>query len=177
MNSVVLMLKSLGIHDLLHFDFMDPPPAEMLIRALEQLYALGALNDRGELTKLGRRMAEFPCDPQMAKSIIIADKYGCVAEAISVGAMLSAGNAVYYRPKDRAVRAGAGRARDAPKFKKAPLSAVVDSFRPMFGRALIARNGLDARPLCSGTRARRTLASERRGTARVPRRSTRTTRA
>jgi HrpA-like RNA helicase len=51
MGTVVLMLKSLGIHDLLHFDFMDPPPPEALIRALEQLYALGALNDRGELTK------------------------------------------------------------------------------------------------------------------------------
>jgi pre-mRNA-splicing factor ATP-dependent RNA helicase DHX16 len=105
MNSVVLMLKSLGIHDLLHFDFMDPPPAEMLIRALEQLYALGALNDRGELTKLGRRMAEFPCDPQLSKAIILGDKYGCVSECIIVGAMLNAGNAVYYRPKDRAVHA------------------------------------------------------------------------
>ena len=105
MNSVVLMLKSLGIHDLLHFDFMDPPPAEMLIRALEQLYALGSLNDRGELTKLGRRMAEFPCDPQLSKAIIVGDKYGCVAECITVGAMLNAGNAVYYRPKDRAVHA------------------------------------------------------------------------
>ncbi|KAH8095656.1 ATP-dependent RNA helicase [Aureococcus anophagefferens] len=126
MNSVVLMLKSLGIHDLLHFDFMDPPPAEMLIRALEQLYALGALNDRrAHEARPARRRAELEssirlqCDrmrpfrrawpsslrPQMAKSIIIADKYGCVAEAISVGAMLSAGNAVYYRPKDRAVHA------------------------------------------------------------------------
>lgn len=38
------------------------------MRALEQLYALGALNDRGELTKLGRRMAEFPCDPMLSKS-------------------------------------------------------------------------------------------------------------
>ncbi len=54
LGNVVLMLKSLGINDLIHFDFMDPPPAETLIRALEQLYALGALNDRGELTKLGR---------------------------------------------------------------------------------------------------------------------------
>ena len=43
LGSVVLMLKSLGINDLIHFDFMDPPPAETLIRALEQLYALGAL--------------------------------------------------------------------------------------------------------------------------------------
>ena len=35
-----------------HIDFMDKPPAETLMRALEQLYALGALNDRGELTKV-----------------------------------------------------------------------------------------------------------------------------
>lgn len=54
LGNVVLMLKSLGIDDLIHFDFMDPPPAETLIRALEQLYALGALNDLGELTKLGK---------------------------------------------------------------------------------------------------------------------------
>jgi pre-mRNA-splicing factor ATP-dependent RNA helicase DHX16 len=53
MGNVVLMLKSLGINDLLNFDFMDKPPPETLMKALEQLYALGALNDRGELTKLG----------------------------------------------------------------------------------------------------------------------------
>ena len=105
MTSVVLMLKSLGIHDLLHFDFMDPPPAEMLIRALEQLYALGALNDRGELTKMGRRMAEFPADPQLAKSIIVAEKYDAVADVLIIGAMLNAGNAVFHRPKERAVHA------------------------------------------------------------------------
>lgn len=45
-----------------------------------QLYALGALNDRGELTKLGRRMAEFPLDPMLSKTVIAADKYGCVEE-------------------------------------------------------------------------------------------------
>ena len=40
------MLKSLGINDLMHFDFLDPPPSETLLRALEQLYALGALNQQ-----------------------------------------------------------------------------------------------------------------------------------
>ena len=64
------MLKSLGINDLIHFDFMDPPPAETLIRALEQLYALGALNDEGDLTKMGRKMAEFPLDPMLSKAVI-----------------------------------------------------------------------------------------------------------
>jgi len=74
-GNVVLMLKSLGINDLMGFDFMDPPPTETLLRALEQLYALGALNDRGELTKLGRRMAEFPLDPMLAKMIINSETY------------------------------------------------------------------------------------------------------
>ena len=50
----MLLLKSLGINDLIHFDFMDPPPAETLILALEQLYALGALNHHGELTKVSK---------------------------------------------------------------------------------------------------------------------------
>lgn len=72
----MLMLKSLGINDLINFDFMDPPPTETLLRALEQLYALGALNDRGELTTLGRKMAEFPLDPMLAKMIINSEKYG-----------------------------------------------------------------------------------------------------
>ncbi len=74
-GNVVLMLKSLGINDLMNFDFMDPPPTETLFRALEQLYALGALNDRGELTKLGRRMAEFPLDPMLAKMVIASEQY------------------------------------------------------------------------------------------------------
>jgi len=105
LGSVVLMLKSLGINDLIHFDFMDPPPAETLIRALEQLYALGALNDRGELTKLGRRMAEFPMDPQLSKMLIVSASYGCSTEVLSIAAMLQIGASVFYRPKERALHA------------------------------------------------------------------------
>lgn len=84
---------------------MDPPPAETLIRALEQLYALGALNDKGELTKLGRRMAELPLDPQLSKTLIHAEKYECTSEILTVCAMLSVGNTIFFRPKDRAVHA------------------------------------------------------------------------
>lgn len=111
LNSVVLLLKSLGINDLIEFDFMDPPPAETLIRALEQLYALGALNDRGELTKIGRQMAEFPTDPMLAKSILAADKYGCVEEVLSIISMLGEASALFYRPKDKKIHADSARAR------------------------------------------------------------------
>jgi pre-mRNA-splicing factor ATP-dependent RNA helicase DHX16 len=111
LNGVILMLKSLGIDQLLDFDFMDPPPAETIIRALEQLYALGALNDRGELTKIGRQMAEFPTDPMLAKSILAADKYGCVEEVLSIIAMLGEASALFYRPKDKKIHADSARAR------------------------------------------------------------------
>ncbi|KAE8554601.1 hypothetical protein EYB25_003142 [Talaromyces marneffei] len=111
LSSVILMLKSLGIDQLLDFDFMDAPPAETIIRALEQLYALGALNDRGELTKIGRQMAEFPTDPMLAKSILAADKYGCVEEVLSIIAMLGEASALFYRPKDKKIHADSARAR------------------------------------------------------------------
>eukprot|EP01128_Nolandella_sp_AFSM9_P010324 TRINITY_DN710_c0_g1_i1.p1 TRINITY_DN710_c0_g1~~TRINITY_DN710_c0_g1_i1.p1 ORF type:complete len:1005 (+),score=215.59 TRINITY_DN710_c0_g1_i1:41-3055(+) len=105
LGNVVLMLKSLGINDLLHFDFMDAPPAETLIRALEQLYALGSLNDRGELTKLGRRMAEFPLEPQLSKMILASEAFHCSEEMLTIAAMLSVGGAIFYRPKDKQVHA------------------------------------------------------------------------
>ncbi len=60
----------MGISNLVEFDFLDPPQHDMLVKGLETLYALGALNDEGELTKLGRKMAEFPLDPMLSKILI-----------------------------------------------------------------------------------------------------------
>lgn len=105
LTSVVLLLKSLGVDDLIHFDFMDPPPAETLIRALEQLYALGALNDKGELTKLGRRMAEIPADPALSKMLLASEKYKCTTAILTITAMLSVDANLFYRPRDKIVHA------------------------------------------------------------------------
>ena len=105
LGNVVLLLKSLGINDLIHFDFMDPPPQEMIQKALEQLYALGALNDRGQLTVLGRQMAEFPMDPVMSKVIIQSQHYKCVDAILTVCSMLQVNNNIFYRPKDRELQA------------------------------------------------------------------------
>ena len=69
-SSVILMLKSMGINNLVEFDFLDPPPHDMLVKGLEMLYALGALNHEGTLTILGRKMAEFPLEPMLSKMLI-----------------------------------------------------------------------------------------------------------
>ncbi|KAF8333508.1 mRNA splicing factor RNA helicase [Cantharellus anzutake] len=110
LGMVVLLLKSLGINDLIGFEFMDPPPGETLMRALELLYALGALNDRGELTKLGRRMAEFPVDPMLSKAIIASEDYHCTDEVLSIVSMLSESSSLFYRPKDKKMHADKARA-------------------------------------------------------------------
>ncbi|KAJ2378625.1 hypothetical protein IW150_000686 [Coemansia sp. RSA 2607] len=101
LSSVVLMLKCIGINNLLEFDFMDPPSPAALQHSLEHLYALGALNDRGDLTKLGRRMAEFPMDPMMAKALLASESYHCSEEMASICAMLSVSAAIFYRPKEK----------------------------------------------------------------------------
>ncbi|KAI1875194.1 hypothetical protein JX265_004252 [Neoarthrinium moseri] len=111
LNSIVLMLKSLGINNLLDFEFMDPPPTESLIGALNQLFALQALNHKGELTKVGRQMAEFPTDPMLAKAVLAADKLGCVEEILSIVSMLSEASALFFRPKDKKIHADSARNR------------------------------------------------------------------
>ncbi|THX03083.1 P-loop containing nucleoside triphosphate hydrolase protein, partial [Aureobasidium pullulans] len=111
LTSVVLLLKSLGINDLLNFEFLDPPSPDMLIRSLEQLYALGALNDKGELTRVGRQMAEFPTDPLLAKAILAAAKEGGVEEVLSIVSMLGEASALFYRPKDKKTQADTTRER------------------------------------------------------------------
>ena len=99
--STVLQLKAMGINDLIAFDFMDPPPAETLIMALELLHSLAALDDEGLLTRLGRRMAEFPLEPQLAKMLIQSTHLGCSDEALTIVSMISVQN-VWYRPKEKA---------------------------------------------------------------------------
>merc|ERR1711988_1090984 len=89
LGNVVLELKKLGIDDLVHFDFMDPPAPETLMRALELLNYLGALDDDGDLTEMGSQIAEFPLDPQLAKMLLVSPKYNCSNEVLSIAAMLS----------------------------------------------------------------------------------------
>lgn len=99
MSNIVLTLKKLGIDDLVHFDFMDPPAPETLMRALELLNYLGALDDEGELTELGYQMSDLPIDPQLAKIIVSSPEYGCSDEIVSIVACMSVPQ-VFMRPSE-----------------------------------------------------------------------------
>lgn len=88
----VLQLKALGVDNIARFDFLSPPPSVLVTRALEQLYALGALDEYAKLTKpLGERMAELAIQPQLAKALLSAKDFGCLQEMLSVAAMVQLG--------------------------------------------------------------------------------------
>lgn len=106
--NTVLLLKSLGVKDLLDFDFMDPPPQDTITTSLFDLWALGALDNIGNLTELGRTMTAFPMDPSLAKLIITATEYECSEEMLTIVAMLSVPN-VFYRPPERQEESDAAR--------------------------------------------------------------------
>lgn len=94
----ILQLKALGIDNVLRFDFLTPPPAELMTRALELLYSLGALDDYAKLTKpLGLRMAELAVEPMMAKTLLSAPSFGCLSEMLTIAAMTSLGGNIWIQ--------------------------------------------------------------------------------
>lgn len=109
LSNVVLLLKSLGVSNLMEFDFMDPPPEDNIASSLYQLWILGALDNSGELTTTGRQMSEFPLDPSLSKMLLYAhDQSHCSAEVLVVVSMLSVPS-IFFRPKGREEESDAAR--------------------------------------------------------------------
>lgn len=108
LSNVVLLLKSIGIEDLLQFEFLDPPPRETLLASLHQLWLLSAIDDKGNLSQEGKSMVIFPLDPPLSKMLLMALKLGCTEEVLSIVSMLSVPS-VFIRPKQRAEESDAVR--------------------------------------------------------------------
>jgi len=92
LTSALLYLKCLGIDNLVSFEFVSPPSLAAYTRALESLYALGALDDKGKLVvPLGVRMAELPLTPEVNRMLLLSTEegYGCAEEALIMAAMTS----------------------------------------------------------------------------------------
>ncbi|KAG6373562.1 P-loop containing nucleoside triphosphate hydrolase protein [Boletus reticuloceps] len=107
-NTVLELVKA-GIKDLVRFDYVDAPAPETLMRALELLSYLAALDDDGNLTPLGSIMAEFPLDPQYSKMLICSPEFQCSNEILTITAMLSVPS-VWLRPNNQRKEADAAKA-------------------------------------------------------------------
>jgi len=97
LGHVILYLKSMGIHDVLGFQYIDPPEERMILEALKQLYYFGTLDSGGNVTSLGRQMTEFPLSPGLSRTVIFSASLDCADLVLPVAAMLSVEN-VFVTP-------------------------------------------------------------------------------
>ncbi|KAJ3387719.1 ATPdependent RNA helicase [Entophlyctis sp. JEL0112] len=103
--SVILQLKAMGIENVLRFDFLSPPSAESMAKALELLYSLKALDDYGRLTMpFGLQVAELPVDPPLGAMLLNSHGFMCSEEALSIAAVLTVQN-VFVSPSNQRVDA------------------------------------------------------------------------
>lgn len=103
----VLQLKALGIDNLAKLEYLPPaPPSGMMVRSLEFLSALGALDEWGRLTSQGEQMAELPIDPMTAKCLLVSREFKCTAEMLTIAAMTSV-SSPFVIPDEGRSKAGA----------------------------------------------------------------------
>ncbi|NCA70225.1 MAG: ATP-dependent helicase HrpB [Sphingobacteriia bacterium] len=85
---LALELKLWGVTSPDELRWLDPPPPAAWAQALDLLQRLGALDARGIITRLGRRMAELPIHPRLAALLLGADP-AVRADAADLCALLS----------------------------------------------------------------------------------------
>lgn len=87
LTSVLLYLKRIGVSHPEELQFPDPPPPERWAEAQRVLHALGAIDERGEITPLGRSMAELPLTPRLARmvlEVVGSPELDLILQAVSV---------------------------------------------------------------------------------------------
>jgi ATP-dependent helicase HrpA len=87
--SVILQMAANGLGDVEDFPFLDPPDRRQVRDGITLLQELGALNEARDLTPVGRKLAQLPVDPRMARMVLEADRTGAVDEVIVIAAALS----------------------------------------------------------------------------------------
>jgi HrpA-like RNA helicase len=97
LSSVILQLISMGVKDVMSFDFMNKPSETGMQKSMEQLYMLGALSRTGDLSNVGKQMSRFPLDPMYALTLLRAKEFECVQEMLSIIAMLSV-ETIFFAP-------------------------------------------------------------------------------
>jgi len=89
LTTPILQLKSLGIDDLIKFEWVTNPPAESVLRALETLVNSGMVDSEGRLTEVGEKVAECPVEVGIARMLFNSKEYKCGAEILTIAAMTS----------------------------------------------------------------------------------------
>ncbi|MEV5785114.1 ATP-dependent RNA helicase HrpA [Streptomyces sp. NPDC052287] len=113
--SVILQMTAAGLGDIEKFPFIDPPDHRNIRDGVQLLQELNALDPtekdvRKRLTDTGRKLAQLPVDPRLARMVLEADKNGCAREVMVIAAALSIQDP-RERPSDKQTQADQHHAR------------------------------------------------------------------
>jgi ATP-dependent helicase HrpA len=113
--SVILQMTAAGLGDIEKFPFIDPPDHRNIRDGVQLLQELGAFDPaqkdlRKRLTQTGRKLAQLPVDPRLARMVLEADRNGCVREVMVIAAALSIQDP-RERPADKQAQADQQHAR------------------------------------------------------------------
>ena len=86
--AVILQTKALRLGAIEEFPFLDPPRADAIQDGYRTLFELGALDDGGQLTQIGRQLARLPVDPRIGRMILAGADEGCLPEVLVIAAVL-----------------------------------------------------------------------------------------
>ncbi|KAI3617971.1 atp-dependent rna helicase prh1 [Moniliophthora roreri] len=81
--------------DLETLDLMDKPDTDSMISALKTLFLIGALDQTGQITQLGREMAAFPLEPVYSRAVLASKEYGCTSEVLTIISVLSTSSKLF----------------------------------------------------------------------------------
>lgn len=91
-TSPVLMLKKIGVKDIVNWSWLENPGKDSIVMALQELYQLGALNDSGKITEKGNRMALLPLAPHLSSVLLHAHESQCLLPVVDIVSCLSVEN-------------------------------------------------------------------------------------
>ena len=91
-TSPVLMLKKIGVNNIINWSWLENPGKEAILLALQELYQLNALNDAGKITDKGQQMALLPLAPHLSCVLLKAQETACLLPVIDVISCLSVEN-------------------------------------------------------------------------------------
>ena len=168
LSEALLTLAALGVGDASRFEWFETPDATALAAGSALLQKLSALDDKGGLTDIGRRMLRFPAHPRLARLLVEGEGRGVGEDAAALAALLSEGDI----SDEARVRFGDAKNRRVPA-ECADLLERLDRFaqarNARFDRSRMRGLGVDARAAESAEKARRQFASAlRRGSSKEP---------
>lgn len=108
--SVILQTKMMRLGSIEEFPFLDAPRPESISEGMRTLHEIGAIDERRELTKIGRILGGLPVDPRVGRMIIEADQRGCLPEVLVIAAALEVQDP-RVRPPEKQQAADAAHAR------------------------------------------------------------------